>query len=578
MTAGSQAKAFLSYKGRRQALWVQLLFTALFAAVILGLLLLKRNGRSAILYWVLLPACLFFTPRAWLPDIKAVWSQWWSLDRRETRRLLLTVFAAALAFCLFAHGFLFTNEFFSHDSLILFDYGNRANTFNTQVKIGRILIPLYEFLKGPIAAPWLVGLLYFLWMSLASVLTVRVLHLENFAAIILTVALLCSNRSLAVTGASYVYCMDEYALALLFAAAAAWFFCCCQHGWILGIVCLVAVLSIYQSYFTVVAALCFFSLLPDVIHNEKPFLTIRRGLYYLSLLAVSFAIYSFSWKVICRLLNLERSRTSSTILSLKPPQILQRIIDAYQGFFSDFGRDNGMIVKLAPALAILVVTGMLVWLVRWLLDENLVTENKVLLLFAVLLLPLVFKAHYLLFLVGDQSLISFNLGLPGVFLLFCSGQLPDFSRSRRFRTAAAVLALALVWQNVVFANEAYIKREVEKSASLSVVTRILVQIEQLDGYIPNETPVAFVGWLPGNPLLSRGRSGFSAFDLVHEGALTYDYAPSYNMHSYIIRYLNYPLRDVAIDSSLEEVQAMPIFPYAGSVQWVGDTVVVKLSN
>ena len=59
--------------------------------------------------------------------------------------------------------------------------------------------------------------------------------------------------------------------------------------------------------------------------------------------------------------------------------------------------------------------------------------------------------------------------------------------------------------------------------------------------------------------------------------MIYDYAPTYNIVRYIGTYLNYPMAFASVDSSLEEVQAMPAFPAQGSIKFVGEKVVVKLS-
>ena len=112
---------------------------ALLAALILGLALLIRNGRSAVLYWCALFVCLFFTPRSWLQNGKAVFTKWWALGKAETLRLSLISAISSLAASLAAYGFLFTNEFFSHDALTLTNYGVEQR-WSSYVWNGRILI------------------------------------------------------------------------------------------------------------------------------------------------------------------------------------------------------------------------------------------------------------------------------------------------------------------------------------------------------------------------------------------------------------------------------------------------------
>ena len=74
------------------------------------------------------------------------------------------ILCATAVFSFAAHGFLFANEFFSHDSISYFTYATGSFSFYTS--IGRFVIPVYELLKGDVAAPWLIGLLFIFWVSL----------------------------------------------------------------------------------------------------------------------------------------------------------------------------------------------------------------------------------------------------------------------------------------------------------------------------------------------------------------------------------------------------------------------------
>ena len=139
----------------------------------------------------------------------------------------LTVFLSTAAFTFAAHGFLFSNEFFSHDAISYYSYAEWGMPFYASV--GRFLIPLCEFCKGGVASPWLIGLLFTLWASLASCVVIRLLSVRTPAGQILVCGLLCTNLALTLTGATYIYCMDEYALALFLSTLAAEFFR--RDGW-----------------------------------------------------------------------------------------------------------------------------------------------------------------------------------------------------------------------------------------------------------------------------------------------------------------------------------------------------------
>ena len=118
--------------------------------------------------------------------------------------------------------------------------------------------------------------------------------------------------------------------------------------------------------------------------------------------------------------------------------------------------------------------------------------------------------------------------------------------------------------------------ELNKDATVSLFTRVIDRIEETEGYVPGVTPVAFSGSLFNNSLLTHGRKGYEWFVGIEAGAARYDYTASWTTRQYILNYLNYPMNIVAAPAP-EETAAMPVFPYDGSIGWVGDTIVVKLA-
>lgn len=431
-------------------------------------------------------------------------------------------------------------------------------------------------LKGSASAPWLIGILFTLWLSLAAVLTVRLFQMQTMAGIILTGGLLCTNAALSLTGATYVYCMDEYALALLAAVAAAWCLCRCPHGEILGVLLTAVSLSLYQAYFTVAAAFCFLTVIQALLKNEKTGTVVRYGFRCLALLASGFCLYFLLWTAACSAMGLEKLRMEDTLFSGGAAAFLARVLDSAYSYFSGLLDGRSILGMLYPATNLLLWFAVFFWLVGWLRSKELSKGNKFLLFIAVCLLPFVFNSGLILF-STYHGLMAFNTGLGGIMLLLCAKQLFPNSPCRRFRAMAVLLSLILLWQNVVFSNQAYMKKELLKAPTLSVVTRIIDRVEETEGYIPGETPVAFVGALTQSPYLAKKQEEFQAFsEIIGMGGA---YSPTYNFANYVITYLNYPMNiDGWTDfAAMEEVQAMPAFPLAGSVRYVGNTIVVKLS-
>lgn len=492
------------------------------------------------------------------------------------KRAVLVMLAAVTVSAFAAHGFLFANEFFSHDSISYFTYSTGSVSF--YIGIGRFFIPVYECIKGDVAAPWLIGLLFILWMTLAALLVTRLLDLRSTAGAVLTGALLATNTALTLTGATYIYCMDEYAFALCMAAAAAVLFRR-GKGWsVLGAVCLVLSLAVYQAYFTVAACLCFLVVLREAAGKAPLKQTILSGLRYLALLAVSFGAYYGVWTAVCRLSGAEKQRVEESLLAGGGlGQLLTLIRDANVAYVQGLFDAGGVLGPLMVLVHGLMLAALLWRLVRILRDRELPVGKKLLLLCLVCLIPTAFNSASILLAGSATQLMTFAGELIYLLLLVCCEPTAKRAEQPWLRRLALVLLCCVLWQHIVYANQVYMKKELEHTATVSLATRVIDRVESVEGYVPGETPVAFAGRLNWNTYLNRGRDAFQALDKTV--GLWSDYSATYNLGRYLTDYLNYPLLwDTETDvSQWAEVQSMPVFPAAESIRLVNGTVVVKLS-
>lgn len=496
---------------------------------------------------------------------------YWTPERKRTAWLVL----CATAVCSFAaHGFLFANEFFSHDSISYFTYATGSFSFYTS--IGRFVIPVYELLKGDVAAPWLIGLLFILWMALTAWLVIHLLKIQTTGGILLTCGLLCTNLALTLTGATYVYCMDEYAFALFLAVAAVW---CFHRGrwWVLpGLGMLVLSLAVYQAYFTVAASLCLILVMVRLRDSEALSRSVLAGVRYLALLAVGFVVYYGVWTLVCSVAGVAKRRVEESLLAGGGlGKLLGLVRDANVDYVKGLFDASGVLGRWMPVVHVLLLALLGWYLLRMLMDRQLHIGNKVLLVALVCLIPTAFNSAAILLAGSATQLMTFANELLYLLPLLCRER--EERPGAPLRTVAAVLLCCVLWQHVVYANQVYMKKELDKTATVTLAARVIDRIELLEGYVLGETPVAFVGRLDRNTYLNRGRDEFQALDKTV--GLWSDYSATYNLGRYLTDYLNYPLVwDTETDfSQVPEVQEMPAFPDAGAIRMVDGTVVVKLS-
>lgn len=537
------------------------------------------NSHLLILYGLFLLTLFFLLPSGWLHTVvKPVWEAWWGLDRGETRRLLRTVIVSTLVFTLIAHGFLFTNEFVSHDSSFVLTYGDCG----FYISVGRMLIPYCEALKGSVPLPWLICLLFLIYITLANLFLVHLLELRSKAGIAVACGLTCTNTALTLTGATYIYCFDEYALALLLAVLGAWLFCRRKGGGLLGVVCIAASLALYQPYFTLAAGLCFFAVIQRLLKHEPAAKAIWTGIRLLALLAAGFLLYYLWWNLQCRMLGIDMVRTSESLLSAGLSALPSLLYQAYVSYLAFLRQPPALFGHLLMTVHILLLFLLAVKVFSCLANRTLRRGSKLLLVLLCLLTPLACNSAYLLLVGNNHDLTTYAQGLIYLLPLYFWDtpvvSLKHFyGNNQRYQIAVVALLGIVLWNNVTFSNQAYIKKEMDKSATLTLMSRVLDRIESTEGYVPGETEIAVIGSLHENTLLNHGRSGFSV--VQGKSGMGSDYSVSYTFESYVLRYLNYPARftDSASFAELEEVQNMPALPDTGAIRMIDGVVVVKLS-
>lgn len=494
---------------------------------------------------------------------------------KDRTRIQLTAVVSTVVCAAAAHGFLFTNEFFSHDSVSYFVYADWGFPFYTGV--GRFFIPLYEACKGGVAAPWLIGLLFTAWMVLSALLVIDLLDIRSPTAVALSCGLLCTNVSLSLTGATYVYCVDEYALALLLAAASAWLFVRGGRASVAGVLPLILSLSIYQPYVTVTAALCLLALLREAAEGRRVSVVIRRGVLCVAGLLVGFALYNSLWTLLRALLRVEQARD---VAPLSFSGLLERVLSANQAFFTFLFRSGGVLGPLRPAVHSLLLLLVFWRLLRTLTASRLPAANRILVVALTALIPAALYSAALAMPGEAHDLTAFARELFYFLPLSLSDETarPPRRKLSPERVALCVALSLLLWHHVVYANQCYMKKDLEKNTTMILAGRIIDRIESVPGYVPGQTRVAFAGRLDDNEPLDQTRDAF--LDLQSQTGLWHAHAATYNLGRYLTDYLRYPLlwdEKTGVTRS-ELAKAMPIFPATGSVRMIDGIVVVKLSD
>lgn len=501
----------------------------------------------------------------------------------KDRRLVFCLISV-LCWGLIAHGYGFLNCNFSHDSLNAFYATAREN--QCKLENGRFIVPVYRALfRGDFALPWLIGLLALLFIGLSLYLMARMLKLRRPLLLVLAGGILTVNLSVTAQTATYIHELDCNYLALLLAVEAVylWYF---YRGWLpfLGSAVLIFLsLGIYQSFFAAAATLMILMSLADLYRDKDVCLIFRRGLLGIGALLLGLASYCVFSELLLRLLHLQRTygiaAQSASILRDLPRLLSGTYADFFSGLNNPAYPDSFRPVLYAMDILLLAELACALAQKR--------REPLRLLLMTVLLcvMPLVMNITFLLT-QGDQvhELTYYAIWMVWLLYLLVTFRPATPSPKRRWpRVVCVCLVGMILWQNVVFANTAYMKKQVAEKATYSTLTRVLDRIEQREDYVYQETPVAFIG-TGGGIAYPTGYGNMHKLVGLHlNDSIGVDTPLSYyNAYQAYFRYmLDYPI--VLCEESKwwelknsSEVSKMPAFPSPDCIAMIDGVLVVKM--
>ncbi|MBO6041056.1 MAG: glucosyltransferase domain-containing protein, partial [Oscillospiraceae bacterium] len=316
------------------------------------------------------------------------------LTREEEQRLFLGCVLFVFLWGLAAHAYGFLHGDFSHDMLNALVADNVETYWKMQ--LGRLWVVLYRrTVRGVIAAPWLCGVLGFVWLSLSCFLIAKLFRIRSRVLLCPLAGILTVNLTTIAMTATYLYEFDFDMFALLLAAAAV--FLWDRYGWagsLLGALFVTGVLGLYQSYVCVVVTLILLLSIAALLRGETFGTVFQKGLRGILMLLIGALLYYGALQWMCAVkgitLNTNSYNSVYTVLEgdAKGPGFPATIGAVYRNWADAFFRRGAAHIE-APVLlcnivlAVCFLAGVLVWLVR----EKAGAAEKLLLLVLVFLLP-----------------------------------------------------------------------------------------------------------------------------------------------------------------------------------------------
>lgn len=509
------------------------------------------------------------------------------LSRAEEGRLLLLCFAAVFGFGLAAHAYGFLHASFSHDMLNAL-VADPVETY-WKMQLGRPGIVLYRrFFRGLIAAPWQLGLLSLIWLSLSCFLLTKLFRIRDRLFSVLSGGILTISITTIAMTAAYLYEMDADLFAALLGICAVLLWD--RYNWagtIIGAFFISFCMGTYQSMVSVPISVVMLLSMTALLRGERFAPVFKKGLRALLMFALGGLLYWLAVRLMCSVKGINLAVDSyNSVDQAVSSSLPQRIGHCYQTWFWTFWSPKHAHIEplvlvinfLLPALAL---CRLLPWLLR---KGSSGIREKLLFLALILLLPIGMNTAQLSFSRDAHDLMKYACWLFYVLCLLPSFLLPSEKRAAQPRMVAAILVLVMLCSGIQTANIVYTRKSLEQDAAQALMTRVLYRLEEREDYIPGETPVVFAGV---SAQLQEKLPGFEAYyDITgceSASPLVKSFA-SYNYNIYAA-YLRYLLNNPAVvadwkawNTTLSDprVQDMPAYPADGCIAMIDGTMVVKM--
>lgn len=508
----------------------------------------------------------------------------------RNKKWLFYALVAVFLWGIVAHGYCFLSSNFSHDSLSEFNGADGSNVW--KIRLGRFVVPLYKAVfRTDLTLPWIAGLLSLVWIGLAVFLVIRMFRVESRNLIFLIAGIFTVNITVSATAATYMHDYDGDMFAMLCAVIAVYFWKNVRWGSVVGAAFVAMALGIYQSYISVTIVLVMFVCIFELLDGANFKNILIKGLKAVGMLILGGILYYIVLQIVLAATGLTLSsgdyNSLDKALELTPRYAVSLVIQAYvdciRRLLNVISPYPAALVRGATFVMAVAAAGILVAGLR---SKCMGCLEKLLCIVLIVLLPLGMNITFVLTMGIVHDLMVYAVWLFYLFvLLLADWAVKKFALrkpGRYLQPACMLLVLLLMYGNVQTANAIYLKKDMEQEAYLSLMTRVLYRMEEVEGYEPGVTPVVFVGTLDQLNDVISGFEDYRGITGISQSAVA-GTQEDYRVRTYFQYVLGNPA-NIAGNPTWSQMQAdptvaqMPCYPEEGSVALVDGVLIVKLGE
>lgn len=488
-------------------------------------------------------------------------------------------FLGALSVGFLTHLFALTNVLHNYDDIRYNPVGYGSGVYSGRFML-KIMGDFAQKLGGNVNLPLVNGLVFLILIALSAAFLVNLFSIRSKKRAALLGALLAVFPTAAST-LIHRFTAVYYGICLLLAVLAAWVLYRSRFGLIWSALCTAISLGIYQALIPVTIAVLVLLLIQQALRGDSDFWTIvKRGLYDCAALILGVFVYFLLMKLSLRICQTELvdyqgiNNMGKLPLTELPALAYQAVKTVCKLPLSDYCGLSGTIFLKAGYLFLGLSTAVLM---GYILIVK-VKKVSIAILTGILSVLFLLAVNFIYVMCPDSSVYTLMvysfalLAFAPVVVVEC---LPQEGRWEMASKCAALGLLVLIGSYGYLDNVNYTATHYANRQTENYMSTMIAQIRMTDDF-DTEKEWAFIGGV-SDPLMK-----FTWEDQMTYGGFA-DPETLLNCFStrrWVQHYYGY-FPNMASNEreaelcAMEQVRSMPVWPNAGSIQTIGNTIVIK---
>lgn len=511
---------------------------------------------------------------------------------------------------LFTHIYKFTNMLPNHDSLF------NAYSSQNMVGSGRWLLSLASGITSYFDLPWINGLVSIAWIAVTSVIIVEIFDIKNSVLIILVSGVLVTFPAITHTFA-YEYTADGYMIAMALSALPVFFTQLRrERKYVLLSACMVCLsCGIYQAYISFGLVLALVYLATELLENRYTMKEYVRWIFdHMVIYVLGMASYFVIWKVCMKVQGYEAASYQGINklgqFSLK--DMGNAVVRTCESFVRFFIQGNIFKRNLTPytVLNILFIAVFAATVIYSLYSSKIIRRRVQFVLFLVCIVLIPFAAYLWNFAsTGVEYKVHMLQSLSILYIAVLIWQ--ERWCKIKWKNVCGILMAVIIANNSLIANVFYHYMQKCYEKSYATAVEMSARIHMLDdgtvktlAFVGNLNPYRNSNGLEPNGWEKVGPIDYMDMNLMDRenyAALILSNVIGFELSYYIPAErqvpeviwegisnpvsknfsFRFPLADESKKEELlssDEVKEMGSWPAKDSIQQIGDTIVIKLSE